>query len=321
MSVGFVCYYETLRPGIYMRPTKEDCNFLPRVKRCISQLEETATGKRLLEKISQSTSVIFIKHGPFIILPLSDDCYQRGVGCDTAVHCSISDHAYLCLDSKWSSWDGIDLVQGLIQGYHNARGKNAAKSHCVDKLIWKTDEHYHAIMGFPSKKSDRKMPKITVNSILRELHRPAKFSSHETDTWSLTLFWRQRIDLALKVYHRTCQEHNYDEKSLLPPPISNCTCEDLEHAKIFAIFYYYIVEEKKEEFVIQVVDDSELPDNCVAKGINPERWQRFARPTSKPFKMQSMGICRLSKNENKAMEIEQRENSIFEMLALEDPFL
>ena len=364
MSIGFACDYTQVRPNIYVKPTKKNPHFVSGIDSCISHLEKTVTGKRLLEKIGDSTHAVFIKHGPLVVLPLNGNCYEQGVGCDSIVQCSMLVEDYLCLDSGWSAWDGIGLVQGLVEGYHNCKGKNASQNHHVDKLVWKTDEHYHAIMGFPSKKAERKTPKITVNSILIELHRPARFSSHHYETLERKLLWKERVELALQVYHRTCLEMKYDKNSNLPPPIANCTCEDLKHSEIVIALYHCIaqkvlkrtvsksiinnhgemvvewsrenleegtvkkfyepylpghedrvVKEEKEFFEcidVILLNSMPLEPSQAALGVYPPNFlpAEFLHPDL--FQVKTIGYCRLSNTEKRAIEIEQREESALE---------
>lgn len=71
------------------------------------------------------------------------------------------------------------LAHELIHAYHNSYGKNARGSAhypSVDPVLWTDKEEYHTIVGFPSKKAVRTLPKITENAIRRAFGFHERFS-------------------------------------------------------------------------------------------------------------------------------------------------
>lgn len=85
----------------------------------------------------------------------------------------------------------LSLAHELIHALHNSYGKNKAFQKTVDRHVWSSDEEYHTIEGFPSKKATRAEPKITENAIRREHNLPERYG-HAGHDLSLNVFFSQK---------------------------------------------------------------------------------------------------------------------------------
>ena len=168
-----------LRPNICIVANEQSPHFESKVKAMLDSLEQISVGKRLIEKIGNAAHTIYIKQGnDFYCYRQNEDAKILGKGCASVITCPDSSEndiyhtASLTLASKPPL---VDFAHELIHAYHNSRGKNARNLFRCDTLVWSNDEEYHTIMGFPSKKPDRKTPKITENAILAALGLPERF--------------------------------------------------------------------------------------------------------------------------------------------------
>lgn len=161
---------------------KENKDFVERVKKDVAKLGTKEVGKRLLTKIGKGKHIVYISYHPekHTAQPLDyANSMRRGVGCSTLITYPSIDKEYMGADTKpipGPSW--ARFAHEAIHAKNNSYGKSCGMTQeRGDKEIWTHDEEIHVIVGFPSKKEEKRTrPKITENAILREHNLPVRFS-------------------------------------------------------------------------------------------------------------------------------------------------
>lgn len=168
------------QPNIYIDKSISP-SFYATVIRDLAILKTTFTGNRLLYKVAQGLHAIYITYGPDnLAIPHSASFSLPHQGCGTTIHFSAEPFIFgregLSLEVAPSY---LILAHELIHAYHIQRGKSPYSCYYVDPSLWKTDEEYRTIIGFPTKKKERENPKITENTLRKELGFPPRMDYYD----------------------------------------------------------------------------------------------------------------------------------------------
>jgi len=223
-----------LRPRIYLIPEMNQPEFESSVKYALCALEKIPIGKRLIEKVGNSKHEVFIQFTKdFFSCVMQNESLActLGKGCNSIIEFSISNRKnseYPTTTLKKATRPSyIDFAHELIHAYHNTQGKNARLGTKCDKFVWSNDEEYHTIMGFISKKTGRKSPKITENAILSALGLPERFGHASFENLKIKKLNYERTKLLSEIYNQFCKKNGYSGQAAnQPPPILNCNLEN-----------------------------------------------------------------------------------------------
>lgn len=117
----------------------------------------------------------------------------------------------------------VVLFHELTHAYHYLSGKRA-NTILSDCLVWKSDEEYKTIMGFPSKKK-KTTPKITENAFRKVENLPERLGSYaplDDSKEAKMIFCRMK-----KLAKIDEQNRKIDPENLSPPAIALCRMNDL----------------------------------------------------------------------------------------------
>lgn len=154
----------------------QPAEFIQAVQEATVTLASGPTGKRLLDKISKSSHVVWIKLGSLSETTFYDalGAVTKGKGSDAEIR--LSQTALAVIDiygNETESTFFLDFAHELIHAKHGFDGKNLTMGMVADKQMWHDDEEYQTEYGIPSKKDkQRTQPKITENAIRQEHHFP-----------------------------------------------------------------------------------------------------------------------------------------------------
>jgi len=303
-----------IRPNIYLSCDEESLRLENAVRNALDSLEQIPIGKQLIEKIGNAPHKIYIKKGKdFFCVKENDDAENPGKGCRSVILFpdlnSIENRTYytakLSLERKPAF---VDFGHELIHAYHNSKGKRVINIFRCDTLIWSNDEEYHAIMGFPSKKENRKTPKITENAILSSLGLMERFGHISQSSIKPVLY--QRMKLVAQLYNQFCVENQYDGQSNNPPPpIINCSHKNLIPSNRVMLFYRIKDYEKLTEdaLILNTINTPSPSEDFVKEEFNGEQcpigWQlKTVSPSNANKKVISVGLYRLSSLEADALD-------------------
>ncbi len=155
-------------------------DFLDSVREAFATLSKGEVGQALIDKIAAGKHKVSIKYesGKNYATALNAMAARvRGVGCETEISISRGNPVVGFKGEKIESPFFITLAHELIHAYHNSYGKNKGDAtSCCDSKVWTGDAEYKTIVGLPSKKSDRKRPKISENAIRQEHKLPLRYT-------------------------------------------------------------------------------------------------------------------------------------------------
>lgn len=186
-----------LTDKIYIgKSAAKDSDFILKVQAAMNEITSKEVGQRLIRKINQGKHIIWIYNSEdegASSRAINQPMHRiRGVGACTRIELKVQEIEDLIgfRGEKIPSPFHIMLAHELIHGYHNSRGKCRGKQLIPDKNqqvidfveIWGNEEEYSTIIGLPSKKPDRKIPKISENAIRQEHGLVARFSYHRLRT-------------------------------------------------------------------------------------------------------------------------------------------
>ena len=305
--------FRKVRQNIYVEENALHPHFVGAVRSTLDRLEETSTGRRLIEKIGSTTHRVFINHAKDPCVTFTEqDSFVYHPEPSSGYHYIATN---LSLIPRPSS---AVLAHELIHVYHHTKGKLAPNAGRSDGMVWSNDEEYHTIMGFSSKKIGRTIPKITENAILSEMGLPERFShlASATEELNTNSILRKRIELAAKIYNDRCLELNYTGQARNPPPpIINCRGKDLAPSNRWALVYTTNDSEKSEwscKTNIHFVDVTALPIPLPSEDfdrveIDPDQCPPGLQlkkmiPSKAAEKVLSMGLYRLSALEAKELD-------------------
>lgn len=304
-----------LRQNIYLSIDERFPSFESQVRSALDSLEQIEIGKRLIEKIAGASHKIFIKQGKgFYCCKENGDAEISGKGCRSLIIFPdldpIENRTYYTAQLSLALKPGfVDFAHELIHAYHNSKGKNAKDIFRCDTLVWIRDEEYHTIMGFPSKKINRKTPKITENAILAAIGLPERFGYVSSSSIKPVLY--QRMKLVSQLYNRFCLETRYEGQSKNPPPpIINCDYKDLSHSTRVMLFYRVKKQGNSTEdvLILNTINSKPPSENFVKQEFNgeqcPVEWKlQNLSPSNADKKIISVGFYRLSSLEADALDI------------------
>jgi len=320
---------EAIRPNMFA--IKQE-GFVDHLKKAVEELEKLPIGKRLLEKIQKTKYRIYFKsfHENACVPLDRDKAKEKGNGCSSIVFCSSAQLAsgigeqYITADlqSKERPFF-VDIAHELIHACHNATGRCASNNDRSDSLVWSNDEEYHTIMGFPSKHSDRKHPKITENAILSAIGLPERFSHSYLERFrdeKKDPVHYQRVLLLSSLYRQYCARSFYiGQLQSPPPPIINCTPEDFDRSKVVAEVCRVILSNNEKETLIINYGEQPLKDDFVQekRDVTPELEAYLSAKLRDSVQIETISLMRLTALENEAWKSLQKKIKVNQIAVLQ----
>ncbi len=216
-----------LRHNLFVFPDPHNPAFVDEIEADLGLIEQNPVGKRLIEKIAQCRNIIGVKYNPdgMHCNPVDlEGSFLPGKGSSTIVWFCPSRNIKPKISFQCEPLESprfVDFFHELIHAYHCIRGKTPKSNQC-DQIVWSNDREYKVIMGFPSNKPGRKIPKITENAFRIEQRLAPRFSHHGFDDMPENSFVFARIKLVAKA----CYNNRF---SLLEDrEIKNLTIGDLQ---------------------------------------------------------------------------------------------
>lgn len=301
------------RNNIYVAEDLAYPEFFNAVLSDLARLEETSIGRRLIKKIESTTQKIFIQYREREHLRIGESDHPHV--CENVFLLYYPGHG----DSPYFTSDltiahkpsCANLAHELIHAYHYAKKNDASDRGRADGIVWTRDEEYHTIMGFPSKREGRTIPKVTENALLAEMGLPERFS-HLVPCEKIDPLFHKRTELAANIYKTKCQEIGYaGQRHNPPPPVINCSRKDLGLCTRLTLLYLLMQKDisQSSTFVDVSCFLDKFPDDFVGAQIPPEEcpveWQlQNFLPDKDHSQVHSMGIYALSPLE--ALELDKK---------------
>lgn len=277
-----------------------DCpSFIDSVELDLDLIEKNPIGKRLIEKIGELSHKINIIHfsegnysGPINIL----NARTPGKGSSSIIWYSISKQTHHYLSFQCESIEEtprfVNLVHELIHGYHNGRGKKPNSIHC-DQIAWSNDSEYKVIMGFPSKKIERAIPKITENAFRLAQGLQPRFSHHYFEYLNNNPVIYSHVKLLAKA----CYQNEFPLQ-INQMAIKNLIDEDLKPIGGAIIFWrVYFQNHKNSSHMMQYIPNSRLENFPTMTNFDPKLLSSYIDITNiypSVVKVDSVGFYKIS---------------------------
>jgi hypothetical protein len=296
---------DRMRPNIYL-VTKPNtpASFRATLESSLEQIEKTHIGKRLLEKIRESPHPFFIAFDESRnhCADPPEGTQIPGRGWSPLIYYSGQDTQYLTTDGTCATRPNfVAFFHELIHAYHFSKGKDVRSGTVCDKMVWKTDEEYKTIIGFPSKNQTRKTPKITENALLAELGLKERMSHHASKVLENHDAFSIRFKATEKVYRQFVEESHYQGQAHSPPPsrLIQVTPEYFGDSKHAMLFYQIKTRHKRSSLSIYLTNPCDFPKNRCWLNYSSQQWPpglelKKVCPSYCYVQVEGMGIFRLS---------------------------